>query len=347
MSNILVEVAIPPNAGKSVSDFNYSTFASTPGTSFLDTLTSPAVLAELERPVSDKILELADEHSNARALYAVDQVLDENLVTKLQTSKAPSPVVDAIRQKRGNHTLWMQTCDGRKAASPQCAPTAAVFRDWESRKRNFQVAACNKWREATGIKVMPASTNLSPNRNLFFNFSLAQNESAILNIQYGPDALNSINTKTSSAVAEQSTQVSDPKDLGAPTWRVFAKYYPRLALSYAGAVLFGLVFAWPWLKPHNLLPIHKLFNFAVKTNDYEVWELAFRRHRYVIQQQFRGLRSELEKEHLSVSPEELFDFLRYRLRATLGQHSTKFKSEEDLNRFIHRELRQLVAYANN
>jgi hypothetical protein len=347
MSSILVEFNIPPNAGKSVSDFNYSTFASTPRISFLDTLASPDTLTKLDSPVSAKILELADEHSNSRSLYAVDQVFDDLLVTRLQASKLPAVILDVIRQKRGNHNLWIQKCNEVKSAKPQCSLVDAVIGKWELEKRNLQVTACNKWREATGVKVLSSPTKLSPDNSLFFNFSLANSESAFLNIQYGPDALNPVTTKTSSTATEQSTQVTDLKDLSAPTWWIFAKYYPRLAISYVAAVLFGLFFAWPWLKPLSLLRIHKLFNFAVKTNDYEVWELAFRRHRYVIQQKFRSLCSEFEKEHLSSSPEELFDFLRYRLRASVGKHSTKFKSEEELNRFIHQELRRLVAYANS
>jgi hypothetical protein len=339
LSNVRVQLSFAPS-NDSISNFEFSQFESGSRTSFLDLVVEPESLARLEKEHAGDILKIADRHCKIRTLNVIDKTFDSVLFSKFEQLKMPEAMMKPVREKEWGHELWVQKCKQRNISDERCQSLDRIFADWEFSRQSFWLQGYKRWRDTTGVAVNYANYQILPHDNLFFDIELPMKKTAVLDIQYGSPSMKPELTITS-LDTKRITKV-DKEDLAASSLWFNLNYYR--AETVVALVLVGLsvAFAWPALRPAQVLPVFKIFNFAIKTNDDEAWELAFKKHRYYIVVQLKNLLSKLNQT-LPLSNEEVFDHLKYSMRGSFGKHSDKFKSDEDLGKYINGQLATLVA----
>jgi hypothetical protein len=186
---------------------------------------------------------------------------------------------------------------------------------------------------------------MMPSGDTNFTFDLGANESCVLKVYYNPDPSMAISAGVevlSSSVAKTNL-VTAPADLKLPLPMFMFEYHLN---SLAGMVIIGLaalIFAWPVIRPKQLLPLHKVFKFALRTDDHEYWEHAYQRCRFFVLQQFRDLRNIAGRPDLNPEPEELLDYVRNCLITIYANDPSELGSDRKLERVIRTQIQGLVA----
>lgn len=366
LPKILIELDIPSGARTAVSDID-SPFNSHPRGSLLEALAHPNSLAHLaNKPDRDIITAVLDDHSTGRTLYGIDNAFDDILLAKLDAAKVDPKIMAGFRGHSASHSSWLQNCEKGKPPHPQCKLVGSVLEQWEYEKRNFGREACRQWQQETGIELLSQGRRFSPDGKVPFSFALGADEARFLRIRYGPNAIKPVTTISLSA-DDRITQVDSVSDLRAFSLFILAKYHTLRVVFFSALILFFVLLVLPYAIPVKLRPVHKVFDLARRTNDYEIWEVGFQKHRHMIVRLFRELRDEYGRQDVSVSAEDLFDLIRYDLRreyeenvrrrrlfkrhATIdlrheyGQRTLKYENEQQLNEDIRRHLRSLELFS--
>lgn len=342
-SKVRIEVELPPNLKSVVSDYDFRVFENGPKATFLNYVVDTGVLPGPEKKDFEDIVRITDRHSKNRTLYAIDKAFDESLRSQLEKSEIPSSFITTADKQQWTHDLWLKNCADQKIKSSSCQEVDAILNKWEFSRLCLWAGAEKRWREDTGIAIH-TDNQISPNRELYFDVPLGTNGSGFLTIHYGLDRVEPI-VNISSADGYRITKVN-PKDLNAGAWWISSYYYTVETLIAVGLIILCVLIAWPSLRPLQYLPIYKIFNTALKTNDEEVWDLAFKKYRYFIIVQFRKTMSGVQER---LSNDEVLDFIKYAMRGSFGKHSDKFRNDKELEQFVQRQLKKLVvvtAYAN-
>jgi hypothetical protein len=361
--DVRIKLNIQTDAPRPLGDFAYAPMG-TPRQSFFDSISNSESLkiwseTDSGKEVSkdpnpsglDKLAAVIDEHSTSRNLHTLDQELDGLLVSKLRKETVPAKIVDEFNSISKNCSAWhhilLQKCKDGTYAADLCRRATNIIGAWELSKRDLQEKARSKWYEMTGVRVTNKSSLMSPSGEMDFAVGVRGNETSRLHINYNQDP--SISMQTSAQVFSDSvgqiTQVKAESDLNMPLLLFLLKYQQgKVALVLFGAVLL-LSFAWPEIRPKKLLPVHRVFNLALSTDDHEYWEHAYQRHRFYILQQFRELRQTYGRMDLNPEPEEILDYVRSKLitrhQANPGR-PWKIRTEQKLNLFIRTHLKTLV-----
>jgi hypothetical protein len=204
----------------------------------------------------------------------------------------------------------------------------------------MQTKALNAWREKTGVELIPSTRQLSPNGLVHFAFGLGADESAFLQIRYGPNPMPFPLPQIISNPSRNLTIVSDRGDLSASSFWIFLYYYPLYFVFWLAVILLSCFLAWPLLRPPSLLPTYKVFNLALQTNDPAHWELASQREKYRIFQEHRRFWNRFKATPLEHSAEEIFEFIK---NCSIDERENDhFESQAALNNFVERKLIQLA-----
>lgn len=342
-SKVRIKVGLPPNLKSVVSDYDFRVFENGPKESFLNYVVDSRVLPGPEKKDFEDILRITDRHSKNRTLYAIDKALDESLQSQLKQSEIPRSFMTAAGNQQWDHDLWVKNCIDQKIKGSSCKEVDTILNKWEFSRLCLWSGAEKRWREDTGVAIH-TDNQISPNGDIYFDVPLGTNDSGFLTIHYGLDHVEPP-VNISSADGYRITKVN-PRDLSAGAWWINPYYYTVETVIAVGLIILCVLIAWPSLRPLQYLPIYKIFNTALKTNDEEVWDLAFKKYRYFIIVQFKKTMSGLQER---MSNDEVLDFIKYAMRGSFGKHSEKFRNDKDLDQFIKQQLKKLVvvtAYAN-
>ncbi len=179
---------------------------------------------------------------------------------------------------------------------------------------------------------------ISPSGDISVVFQLAGKESSILEIQYGPDATEATTTVVPSP---NLTVVDAPDDLDANwAWIAFF-YHPAKTL----VSVMALVVASVLVLPRKSFATFKILNQALKSgapDDDELWDLVFSRIRYLLIDNFRDFCITFGKPAVPASAEELFAFVRDRLRVDFALTARQFESGTQLNSALRVYMRELA-----
>jgi len=339
LSKVRVQLTLPPGKDN-IANFEFSEFESGSRTSFLDAVVEPDSLVKLNKDQVESIRKIADRHHKLRTLSGIDATFDATLSSKLRSLNVPESITQPINKKEWTHDLWLQKCKQRGIDDSRCEMLETVFCDWEFSRQDFWLEAHKRWRDDTGVMVTYENNQILPTAQMYFDLPLGAKEAGIFDIRYGSTSMTPELT-VASIDTNRITKV-DKDDLAISTFWFNLKYY-RVETIIALILVFSCaVFAWPVMRPIQFLPVFKIFNFAIKTNDDEAWDLAFKKYRYYIVVHLKELLADVNKV-LPLNNEEVFDFIKYGLRGYFGKHSDKFKSNEELGQFITKQLRTLVA----
>jgi|GEM_PF-2529017 len=345
--NLVLDIDLGPNKSGVISDFEASLSDRKPYTSFMEAVTKGSFALEtlvLKSPERDRIIQAVDRHSSSRNLDDLDKIFDDILEERL-AALAGSKILNYFHQTNTPpanwHDIWHQKCGVTKPSS-DCSKVDAILADWERSKQGFLNQALFKWHEATDLRLEPESEGLSPNGRVSVTLSLAAGEARFLRFHYSHNPASAL-TVLRSTTGEQTVQVRKPSDLFSTPVSILFDLHPNLKI-FLGLIFLILVLLSPFLVPVQLLPIHRVFNIALETEDYEFWQQALDRYRFFILQQFRELRRIFNPE-LVADPEEIMDFVRNGLTIVHKSNGLGFRNIRDLNAFIHDELRDLVLNA--
>lgn len=292
-----------------------------------------------------------DEHSDKRSLYGLDRALDTLLADEMKTSRALRSVADDLEKAAPSCSAWhktlLQGCKNHLYSEEACRRAGEVVQSWEIFKKDLREKSRERWFAATGVRMEHDDRPDSAEEEMNFTLGLGAQESAVLQVNYNPSPSLNVDTEAhvSSGWVGRTNRVENTSDLGAPLFLFLLRYDLWVAAVAFLAVVCGLAFAWPEVRPKKLLPIHKVFKTALATDDHEYWEHAYQRHRFYILQQFRILRKDYERRDLNPDPEFILDYVRSELikaHYAGGDRWRVFRSEQKLNLFIRTQLKSLV-----
>jgi hypothetical protein len=344
LSKVFIGINVSREIERPVSDFFFASHESVPFTSFVETLAHSETWTRLPPADREKVGVIADDHSNIRTLYDLDQAFDSILIGKLQTNKSLASAVADLRATHGSyddwHYVWLKGCEYNPSPNPACRQVDNALAEWEYTKRNLQMDAFKRWHEVTGVEIIPPSRRLSPNGMVYFVLPLGPDESGFVRIRYGPNSMPLSEPVIFSNPERKITRMNGERDLFASSLWIFGRYYPLLTLFWVVLIVACLRLVWPVIRPPALLPTYGVFNLALKTNDPNHWELASQRYKFYIFRVYRRLWARFKQTDVAHSPEEMFDFIRSCSISEKG--NTLFQDQIDLNGFIGRKLEQLT-----
>jgi hypothetical protein len=344
LSKVFVGLHIEPETTDSVADIYFAPNQSTPRHSFVECLSHGDFWTVLPSADRERLTPVVDDHSGKRTLYDLDAVINDALEAKLKSESVLMTGLTEL-QKEPNpydrwHDLWMKKCEGEKSSSPLCKQVESVLQTWEAGRRGFQAAALKAWQESTGVEVIPPSRHLSPNGLVHFAFGLGADESAFLQVRYGPNPMPFASPEIVSNPSRTLTRVDNENDLVASSFWIFLKYYPLFTTAWFGLIVLSLWVAWPLIRPPSLLRNHAVFNLALSTDDPSHWELTAQRQKYEIFREYRRQWNRVKKTPLGHSPEEILEFIKSCAIDEKGKSG--FTDQKDLNNFVQRKLRLLI-----
>jgi len=344
LTKVFVALKIQPEVENPIADFYFASSDTVPLRSLMDCLSHSESWIALPPAEKEQIAPIADDHSTSRTLYDLDRAFNGILESKLQSIKTFKIGLEELRKDSHHyddwHNSWIKQCEGAKRAGLSCADVENAVENWEYTKRDLQTKALKAWRETTGVELIPSSRQLSPNGLVHFAFALGADESAFLQIRYGPNPMPFPTPEIISNPSRNPTIVGNRGDLSASSFWIFLYYYPLYFGFWLAAILVGCFLAWPLLRPASLLPTHKVFNLALQTNDPAHWELASQREKYRIFQEHRRWWNRFKATPVQHSAEEIFEFIKN--CAIDERENDGFASQDALNNFVERKLRQLA-----
>jgi hypothetical protein len=345
LNEIHIEITLPLRIEAPISDIDSTSLNRDPRYSFVDAMANPDFLAQLPPNDLPAIAQIVDRHSTARNLYELDDAFGRILTAKLRAIKA-----DAGAAPQGDdkvldpHKYWLKICANGKSADRKCRRINALINSWETSRYRLLQEGARQWEATSGVRAVFESSRFSPDGRVFFILSLGPSESKHVRIRLGPSAVPNIASSVVAASMDQPLEVVGESDLRASVFLIYLKYHTLLSIvCFLGLFVLGPL-AWWILRPIRLRQIYQIFNIALETNDQEIWELAYTRHKYLILDRFRGLRTTFRK-NVAISPEELFDYVRVNLREQFAKKRQFYTDEEHLNLEICHYLKKLVVFA--
>jgi hypothetical protein len=346
-SKVRIRLQVNSSKDRPVSDFSFRRLVGNPELSFLDSFAFSDSLQSQSKSDFNVLIPLLDRHSQSRTLIDVDSTIDRILESRLQVKKALSRVVADLKNTtdREWHRHWLEKCAEYHVSTPPCLDGDTIISAWESEKLKLLETGRKKWFEQTGVEILPQNAEISPKGEVDFTFDLGGNEAGSLEVDYNQDPGMSIPTtvEVESSSIKETNQVWDESDLRAPLPLFMFKYHLALVAILAMVFVSIVWFAWPVIVPKQLLPVYKVFKIALREDDYEYWEHAFQRYRFHILQEFRDLRHQYGKPHLTPDFEEVIDYVRNSLTKIYDDDRKRLASAAKLDRVIRTRLRILVA----
>lgn len=342
MPHVLVQLDVPesPNI---ITNFNSGQIDSDPSGSFLQVFEHLEALSTASGTEAEALRSFLDEHQKPGSLSEVDVAFEKLLVNRLKSIAARRLNIDSFVRQTETHRYWLSKCNDERSKRIECR-MEKLREEWEYRKRLIFDEARKKWENVTGVVYTTRNDSFDAKGKLFYSFQLNAKEGRWLQIQYGPSSVRGIKSEISSSVDREPTRVVNAGDLTASSLGIFLKYHPAHVAWCFGGIVLCLAIALPALRPVSLLPVHKIFNFALRTNDTEAWAEASKQYKYHIMQRYRALCSTLRKD-VSLAPEDVFDYIRDRLRVEYKEEKLLYDDEAHLSRFVELYLRRLVVNA--
>lgn len=342
--NLELELDFGSDVARVLADFEVSSSRQGPYETFLDVLqetTAQWSSAALTASELNRISQALDKHSAQRGLYDLDLIFDDILRTRLVSGNGQQ----ALQYLQLNplatqewHLSWQQKCFELRD-NTDCLRVNSILADWEQAKQSFRNAAFARWNTNTSLKLESTSDQLSLDQRLLMKLSLGVNEHRVLRFYYSHRPA-TVSTSFRSTTGAQTTLLNSVQEVFSPFVSVLFKIHP--IWLYIGLVLAALVVYYSaLLLPLHLLPIEKIFNFALESRDDDYWKHALDRHRFFIMREFRQLRRDLNPG-AKIDSDEVMDFVRDGLQVEHDRGAVKFRNAKALNRSIHDELWQLL-----
>jgi hypothetical protein len=350
LSNVRIHLTVTSNKPDPVADFAFGRPGSGPQVSLFDSIASSESTPIPPPSEQDKLRSVLDPHSDSRTLFAIDHTFDDMLSSRLRGNKQLNgllPKVAANRYHSEWHRVLLEECSQHKVSPAICQQGEPIFQGWEIGRRELLEKGRKRWQETIGVKFWSDNGALMPSGNSNFTFDLGGNESCVLKVYYNTDPSMAISAEAEvlSGSVAKTNQVSAPADLNLPLPMFMLQYHLNSVAGLVIIALAALMFAWPVIRPKQLLPIHKVFKIALNTDDHEYWEHAYQRCRFFVLQQFRDLRSIADRPNLNPEPEELLDYVRNCLITVYANDPSELGSDRKLERVIRTQLKFLVAAA--
>lgn len=324
-----------------VTDFVCSAAADGSPVSFL------ATFAELDltrgKIQADRILGFLDRHNDSASLGDIEESFKAQLKAALQSAGHNPRDIMQFLASPGIHQQRVARCTKAPAADASCRIEKELVR-WEHTVTGIRRDAIDRWRERTGVAVSFLGGELSPTGGMRFLTTLGPGETRFLSFRYGPDSVT-----TSGSITSNMTPVVSENDLKASSFSLMARYEPSKLIFCTLLLLVSLLFAWPSLTGLSSLKTHQVFNLALKTDgtdNEEVWELAYHRVRYELINEFRQQCAIFGKPNVHATGEELFEFIRDRLRIDYGTGQLReFSKSAEVIEAIRFHIRDLAINA--
>lgn len=355
---IRIHLAMNPRSATSIADFTFTKFKSGKGVSFLDSVASSDLMKSANQPDEMRpVVAALDGQDKDLALYKVEQALDEMGVSKIRSGDASGKALVNVnfgdarsRPKSDWHESIKNDCDNKKYSDTTCQQALDIVAFWKDLKRNLAAQARKSWSDMAGAEVIYPVGELSPSSFADFTFGLEAHETGLLQIKFNPDPEVTVGATAdvySSSAMGFINRVEEKDDVYKPL-ALFMLKYRFLLLAILLLVAVAVIrFAWPEIRPKQLLPLNRAVYTALITDDHEYWEHIYQRYRFYVLQQFRKYRHLHNKPNLDPQPEELLDYVRAKLTAAHHKNPSRFKAkrlrtEEQLNRFVRARLQTLV-----
>jgi len=260
------------------------------------------------------------------------------LKSRLKAANGGKEFQTANQQTKTWHADWNRKCSVGKPSS-DCQTIHSVFADWEKARTSFRNAALQSWQAQTGVGLVSQSDQLSLDNKLMMTLSLAPNESRVFKFYYSHYP-GTVSTTFRSNEGEETYQLDSDKEVFASFATILFALHPICYFVLIALILLALLYG-PLLLPLPIVPIYKIFNFALESRDEDYWKHALERHRFSILRQFRSLKKK-ENSDNPMTEQEVLDYVRDWLTVRNDFGAPKFRSTKSLERSIHDELWRLV-----
>ena len=343
-----IHLTIASNKRFPVADFSFARLPNGPQISFFDSLARLDFAPNAAQADLKQLVTALDSHSNPKTLFALEEAYNTILLSSLRANKQLRGTLTDLENTIQNHDDWHSVWPSRcKVAPAACQQGSSSLEGWEASRLQLLEKGRQKWFESTGVELIPNNSRLSPSGDVDFAFDLGTKESCFLQVHYNPDPSSQISAEVQvlSGSGIGTSEVVDQRDLATPLPLFMFKYHFHYLVAVVLVLIAVLWFSWPVLRPKQLLPIHKVFRHALRTDDQEYWEHAYQRFRFFVNQEFRDLRQAVGKPYLKPESEELLDYVRNSLIKRYGDNPSELVSEKKLKQFISARLEDLVALA--
>ncbi len=327
------------NADAKIADFEYSEPWDGPRISYLSTARHSETLHQfdlsLRRPV------LLDEHMASSSLEDIEDeletaALDRSVPKRHKTS-------DLLKEMTlANHRLWLEQCPVQSPSAHPCCMERA-WETWEYILRGIQGDEIALWKQVAGVQIGFSDFHFMPHGNTNFVLTLPKGHSALLKVQYGPDA---VNGKVDVVTTEGPVlQVDNDRNLDRDILLMFF-LYPQFEYVYGAIVAILAVLTLPLWVPLRFLNTHTLVNRALgKANKLDTaseWDEVYGRIKFTLKDKFDEYRSSLGKPPSTLSSEPIFDYMRAHLQLAYRGGLGRFQNGQQLRLEINNGLRVLA-----
>lgn len=333
--NLVLDLNFDSNASRVLADFDVASDENGPVEKFFDTVArtgSGESVTSLTADETTRVSQLLDRHFNDRKLNYLDGVFDDILKSRMEAANG----LNALKYLATNnhttenwHAQWSNRCSENR--SDDCGPVDTVLAGWEKARNAFRNSVLQNWKERTGVSIASNSDHLSTDKKLSMLLSLAPGEQRIFKFHYAQNPGNII-AAFRSMKGEQTHLLADRQSVYASFVGLLLNLYPFLYLLVFVLLVLLLVFG-DLLIPLQIIPIYRVFNFALKSEDEDYWKHAFERHRYFIFRQFRMFQ-DTEAARAELTEQQVLDHIRDWLVDREKHGSPPFKSTKSLNRSI-------------
>jgi hypothetical protein len=296
-----------------------------------------AIFSQSER---EQLARAADTNDHA-AIADIETVFDEILFERLRTAGSKKIAVglfgDGPFNTEGVHRHWHEQCKER-AEQIECRKVDSVILDWELAKQAYYTEMLETWGRSAGVAF--ANIQKNPNSGFALIFQLDPGEVRIVKVHYSHlsgKALPSVVSNT----GDQTTLVANSNDLFSTWISFFWTLHPHITILIAVAILALLPFM-RFFVPLHLISTKRLFDVAVRNDDYQFWKEALERHRFYILQQYREVKKSLNP-NLVMDSEEVIDYVRSRMTDQFKSGRLPMTTQTHLDMFIRSELEDLVS----
>ena len=327
------------NPDAKIADFDYADPWDGPQTRYLSTARHSETLRQfdllLKRPI------LLDEHLVASSLEDIEDELEEATLNRSVPKRHKTS--ELLKEMTfPNHLLWLEQCRVQSPAAHPCCMERA-WEKWEYILRGIQGDEIVFWKQVAGVQLGFSDFHFMPHGNTNFVLALPSGHSALLQVRYGPDA---VNGKVDVVTTEGPVlQVTDDHDLDRSVFLMFF-LYPQFEYIYGALIAVVALLTLPLWVPLKFLNTHTLVNRALaKAEQMDTtgeWDEVYGRIKFSLKDRFDRYRASLGKPSSPLSSEALFDYLRGYLRLTYRGGLGRFQNEQQLRIEINRGMLTLA-----
>jgi hypothetical protein len=329
---VVVHVNLP---SRNIVDFEWSIAPEAPRVSFLNSVKLVDSIRKIANRQPRSLLRNMDEHSPPNSLYGLEEALGSVYVDaekKKGRNVDPSVVLQA-------HIRFLPVCSGSNSTGD--CQGEEDYEAWEEEMQFVKKEAEFNWEQLTGLRMNFSSGVICPNGELAFVGRLDPGAGGALKIRYGP---NQTTAETQVTPIQGLNVVDSEADLRANRWLIALKYHPyKTILTAVGLILLAAV-----VTPRKLLPPHRIFNDAMVScapDGDELWELGFSKTRFMLLDSFQRFCVAFNKPRTTVPAEELFEYVKDRLRVEYGMNRTTFANGTEMNQAFRSYMRELALNA--